>query len=383
MSRVALTSPLEKELGGPHPTSRARRGPPRIGSLRTTAGAAQGRTHLILSGRHRASTWRRRATVVAVLAALGFSILTVVIRALPLTNTFMLVIAVAAPYSVVVAMFGLVLAVLSRRVILSVVAVIVLAVSLGIQVRWYYGGSSSVSAASAGGDVQVRVLSSNLRYGRADPSAFVELARSSADVVTVTELTPEAVGRFHHAGINEEFPYSLLFPAPKASGNGIWSRHPLIPLSPTRFWNSSMVAARAQIPGVRSDVAVASIHVTSPMASFESWRNGIVATKSRLKGLADAVESGAVIASGDFNSTPDMRQFRDLLANGYRDGVVQSGAGYAPTFPSKGATPPLITIDHVLTRHANVHSLRSVSLPGSDHRALLATVGISPANARS
>lgn len=203
MSRVALTSPLEKELGGPHPTSRARRGPPRIGNLRTTAGAAQGRAHLILSGRHRTSTWRRRATLAAILIALGLSILTLAVRALPLTNTVMLVIAVGSPYTVALAMIGLALAVMSRRVILSVVAVVVVAVSLGIQVRWYYGGSSSVSAASASGDVQVRVLSSNLRYGRADPSAFVELASTSADVVTVTELTPEAVGRFHHAGINE------------------------------------------------------------------------------------------------------------------------------------------------------------------------------------
>lgn len=313
-----------------------------------------------------------------IVVALGFSILTLVIRALPLTNTVMLVIAVAAPYTVAVALLGLVLAVLSRRVILSVLAVVVVAVSLGIQVRWYYGAS----APAVDDHVEVRVLSSNLRYGRADAGAFVDLARSSADIITVTELTAEAVRKFHHAGINEAFPYSVLFPAPNAGGNGIWSRHPLNPVSPTRYWNSSIVAARAQIPGVRSDVAVASIHVTSPIASFTSWRNGIAATQSRLKGLAEAVESGMVIAAGDFNSTPDMRQFRDLPTSGYRDGVVQSGAGYAPTFPSRGAIPPLITIDHVLTRRANVRSLRSVSLPGSDHRAFLATVGISAANAR-
>ena len=68
--------------------------------------------------------------------------------------------------------------------------------------------------------------------------------------------------------------------------------------------------------------------------------------------FADAAGPAAVIVAGDFNSTPDMRQFRDLLTNGYRDAVEQTGAGFAPTFPSRTWHPPLITIDHVLTRQA-------------------------------
>ena len=48
---------------------------------------------------------------------------------------------------------------------------------------------------------------------------------------------------------------------------------------------------------------------------------------------AEAADPGAVAVAGDFNSTPGMRQFRDLLSNGYRDAVEQTGAGYAPTLP--------------------------------------------------
>lgn len=312
-----------------------------------------------------------------IVVALAFSVLTLIVRVLPVSNVVTLVIAVAAPYTVFVAAVGLALAVLSRRVVLSIAALIIVAVSLGSQVRWYYGGSPPPDL---GEHVEVRVLSSNLRYGRAEPEEFVELARSSADVITVTELTAEAVRGFHDAGIHDTFPYSILFPAEKAGGNGIWSRHPLTPVSPTRYWNSSMVAARLDLPGVPTDVAVASVHVTSPMASFESWRKGMVATKSRLEGLA-RVESGTVIAAGDFNSTPDMRQFRDLLTNGYRDAVSSAGAGLAPTFPSNAAVPPLITIDHVLTRGAEVVSVTAVSVSDTDHRALLATIGIPAVNA--
>ena len=56
--------------------------------------------------------------------------------------------------------------------------------------------------------------------------------------------------------------------------------------------------------------------------------------------------------------------------------VEQTGAGFAPTFPSDPWLSPLITIDHVLTRHAAAASVRTVYVDGSDHRALLATVEV-------
>jgi endonuclease/exonuclease/phosphatase (EEP) superfamily protein YafD len=137
-----------------------------------------------------------------------------------------------------------------------------------------------------------------------------------------------------------------------------------------------MVAARLRIPGVRFDPVVASVHVTSPLASFGDWRSGITAIKAELDGLADAAGPGSVIVAGDFNSTPDMRQFRDLLTNGYRDAVEQTGAGFTPTFPSHTWFPPLITVDHVLTRHAAASSICTIDVRGSDHRSLVATVDV-------
>ncbi|MDW5611088.1 endonuclease/exonuclease/phosphatase family protein [Mycolicibacterium sp. D5.8-2] len=371
MSRVALISPLESLSAAVATWSTL----VACGELR---GQRRGRARLILSGRHRVRNRGFHAVLAAV--ALAFTVATLVIRALPLPNNLALVIAVGAPYVVLVALLGLVVAALSRLVVLSIVAVVVVAASLAVQVHWYHGGRSGDVAAER---VDVRVMSSNLRYGRADTEEFVELARGSADVITVTELTSEAVQRFYSAGIDEEFPHSMLFPAPNAGGNGIWSRYPLTPLSPTRYWNSGMVAARVQIPGVPIAPAVASVHITSPMGSFESWRNGVTATKSRLVGLAEAVGQGAVIAAGDFNSTPDMRQFRDLLVDGYHDAVRHTGAGLMPTFPSDTILPPVITIDHVLTRQANVTSIRSVDVGGSDHRALLATVDVPIASSGS
>ncbi len=82
------------------------------------------------------------------------------------------------------------------------------------------------------------------------------------------------------------------------------------------------------------------------------------------------------LIGGDFNATLDTVQFRRILAQGFSDAADQAGAGFTPTWPADRWFPPLITIDHVLTRDAVARSVDSVEIPGSDHRALVAVVRI-------
>ena len=141
-----------------------------------------------------------------------------------------------------------------------------------------------------------------------------------------------------------------------------------------------MPAVRLQVPGIPFDPVLASTHVYSPVSdrvnTVEGWANGMAGAKAQLDNFAQAAGPGAVIVGGDYNSTPDMRQFRDLLTNGYNDAVGQTGAGFAPTYPSDTWYPPVITIDHVLTRNAEASSIKTIEMPGSDHRALLATIQV-------
>jgi endonuclease/exonuclease/phosphatase (EEP) superfamily protein YafD len=308
--------------------------------------------------------------------AVTFAFAALLIRTRPLTNLPALIIAVGAPYVPAVALIGLGLSVLCRRTVLFLVGVAVLTATLSVQVSWYY----FAHPARVGEHVVVRVLSSNLRKGQANPAKFVGLARVGADVVTVSELTPEAVQRFSRAGINKSFPYSILIPKAGAEGFGLWSRFPLASVLPTKHQDIALVAARLKVPDVRFDPVLASIHVISPVASdtdaFVEWRSGIATAKAGLAEFADSAGPGAVIVGGDFNSTPDMRQFRDLLTTGYRDAVRQTGAGFSPTFPANKFFPPILTIDHILTRNAAASSIRSITIPGSDHRALLASIQV-------
>ncbi|WP_307787690.1 endonuclease/exonuclease/phosphatase family protein [Mycolicibacterium sp. S2-37] len=282
----------------------------------------------------------------------------------------------SAPFAVLSALTGLLLSAATRRIILSLVAALVLLGLLAVQIPWYYSGHPT----GVGEHIEVRVLASNLRKGQADPASFVALATDHADVITVSELTPEIVQRFSRAGLQQTFPHSVLDPRPGAGGIGLFSRYPFVTGASPGIPNISAAAAELDVPGVRFNPILASVHVISPLAgdtdAFTQWRDGITATKAHLAQLTQAAEPGAVIVGGDFNSTPDMRQFRDLLTDGYRDAVQQLGSGLSPTFPANRWMPPLITIDHILTRNAAASSVKTITIPGSDHRALLATVRV-------
>jgi endonuclease/exonuclease/phosphatase (EEP) superfamily protein YafD len=307
-------------------------------------------------------------------ATILLTILALIARTQPISNVPRLVLAVGSPYVPLAAFAGLVVATTCRRFLLSMLAVAVVAASLAVQISWYYLGRPT----DVGAYQDIRVLSSNLRYGQANPTFLVNLANDDADVVTVTELTSEEVQRLKRAGIDKPFPYSHLIPAAGAGGIGMWSRYPLTVLSAPRHRGVSIPAARLEIPGLRFEPLLASVHVYSPIAgdanTVGEWRGGMAGAKVQLDNFARTAGAAAVIIGGDYNSTPDMRQFRDLLTNGYRDAVEQSGSGFAPTFPSNRKFPPVITIDHVLTRNATAESVRTIEVPGSDHRALLTTV---------
>jgi endonuclease/exonuclease/phosphatase (EEP) superfamily protein YafD len=70
-------------------------------------------------------------------------------------------------------------------------------------------------------------------------------------------------------------------------------------------------------------------------------------------------------------------QFRRILAGGFADAADQAGAGYTRSYPADRWYPPLIAIDHVLTRNGPVATaVDTVTVEGSDHRSLVARVAV-------
>ena len=318
----------------------------------------------------------RAALVMVAAASAAATAVTIVLRSRPVQGLPTLVLVVGSPYLAVLSLAALAIAVSLRQVTLSVVVALIATAAVGVQISWYYVPHRP----DFGPTVLVRVLSANLRLGNADAANFVRLAAEEADVITAAELTPQAAQRLLEAGISRTFPFSTLLPQAGAIGIGIWSRYPLIAEPVPRHRSMATPVVRLRVPGVRMNPVLASIHLDSPVADSSDnvgeWHGGLAAGKSQLERFAELGGPAAVIVGGDFNATPDIRQFRDLLSDGYRDAVNQAGAGFAPTFPAETWLPPLITIDHVLTRNADAASVRTVSIKGSDHRGLLVAVRV-------
>ncbi|MDO0972836.1 endonuclease/exonuclease/phosphatase family protein [Mycolicibacterium frederiksbergense] len=314
--------------------------------------------------------------VTLAVVALLYVVAALIARTVPLANLPALVLAASFAYVPLLAVCAVVLAALCRKKLLSMIGIVLLALSVAVQVPWHDLGRTSDPYPRT---TELRVLSSNIQKGKVDPTAFINLAVGSADIITMSELTAEAAARFRKGGIRKTFPYSILAPRPGAEGMGLWSRYPLTALAPSEYGNN-FIAARVRVPGVRDDPVVASVHLMSPLAgganTFAQWNHRITAAKAEFADYAETAGPAAVIIAGDFNATPDMRQFRDLLDVGYRDAVNQTGAGFSPTYSPHPAIPPLITIDHVLTRNSTAQSIHTVDIPGTDHRALLATVAV-------
>ena len=309
-----------------------------------------------------------------------------VARSVEITTQVVMFIAVLSPYLMLGALLAVVVFLVARRWILAGVAAVLTVAVLAVQLPAYIGTDTAKA-----GHIDIRVLTANLLMGEADPPALVRLAQQQADIVAVEEFTPDESSRLSAAGMNASFPYALLAPKekPASSGVGLWSRYPLQEKTRGDDGDFSFLVAQMETPGAAVPPTISVMHMPAPWPwPIKVWRDSVSNLAKTLQQIAQSAGAGAAVVAGDFNSTLDMMQFRRLLRDGYQDGAAQDGAGFIPTFPAdptpaKGDSapswvPPLITIDHVLTRGCRASSVRTAQLLRSDHRALLTTIEVPP-----
>ncbi|MEO3758793.1 endonuclease/exonuclease/phosphatase family protein [Mycobacterium sp. B14F4] len=309
-----------------------------------------------------------------VVAALAFVVAAAALlsRYLPVSHEVVLVLAAAAPYLTAAGIAAMVLFGVVRRWVPTIVAACLSLVMLAVLAPRYFGPEQADVPS-----VPLRVVSANLGMGQADARAVVELATASADVLVVQEMTPQVAAAMSAAGLEAAFPHRAIDPQPMAAGIGLWSRHPILASARVAGYQMPMLSARIRLPGVRFDTTVLAVHLAAPWVQPLRWfRGDIEQLPSTLRALARDAGSGAVIVAGDLNATYDMKPFRALLAEGYRDAAEQAGAGLTRSYPSRPWRPPVVGIDHVLVRNCTAGSAHTVAVPGSDHRGLAAGVDI-------
>lgn len=291
-------------------------------------------------------------------------------RYLAITNHVLLLTAALSPYLMLCAAVSMLLLAPARHWIFTIVACTLAATTLAVQAPLYLGPDGDRMRG-----VALRIVSANLREGEADPGLLVSSAREQADVLSLQELTPGEVHRLSAAGLDTTFPYRWLDARDGASGVGVWSRFPMRTTKRIGGYLMASVSAQLQVPGMSKEPTVLVVHIPGPWPQpIDDWRHDLRQLPHTLLEEAEVAGSGAVVVAADLNSTNDMRPFRALLRNGYRDAAEQSGAGIVPTYPADWHLPPFLAVDHILTRSCTATSVRTMMLPGSDHRALVATV---------
>jgi endonuclease/exonuclease/phosphatase (EEP) superfamily protein YafD len=300
-------------------------------------------------------------------AAVGF-----LARYLPISNEVVLIVAALSPYLAAAGLAAMILFAVVRRWVLTIVAAVLCAVMLIVLLPRFLGPEKT-SVPS----VSVRVLTANLSLGQADPTAVVALARDTADVLVVQEMTPGLAAAMVRAGLDSFMPHRSIDPRKNADGIGIWSRYPIADSQAVSGHAMPMRIARIQVPGVVITPTVLAVHVAAPWVQpLQYFRDDIARFPTTLQAAARNAGSGAVIVAGDMNATYDMRPFRRLLDEGYRDAAEQAGAGLKRSFPSRSWYGPVFGIDHVLVRNCTATVAQTLPVPGSDHRGLFTVIQI-------
>ncbi|NRQ37817.1 endonuclease/exonuclease/phosphatase family protein [Nonomuraea sp. NN258] len=272
----------------------------------------------------------------------------------------------ATPYAAAGSLVPLLIAAIRRKRAATVVALLASA-ALGLSVLPRALGSAEATTGRS-----LRVMSLNLLFGRADTETVMRLVREfDPDVLSTQELTPGAVADLDAAGLKDLMPHRMLEDEWSAGGSGLYSKHALKPL-----WDlippvgHKMPAAVISLPG-GAPIEFIDVHPYPPLGEqVANWN-------AALSSLPSAGEGTVRILAGDFNASLDHAAMRRLLDRGYKDAADQVGAGLIPTWPANKRVPPIITIDHVLVdRRVGVREVSVHTVPGTDHRAVLAELTV-------
>ena len=219
--------------------------------------------------------------------------------------------------------------------------------------------------AVAGTGTPLRIVTANASFRNATPDAWASaLVALDADVIVVQEYAPTIRDALFRAGVRERYPRQSVSLRPYSAGVAMFSRLPMRGTSIPTFGQDGVAAS--VLVGDRW-MRILNVH-TVALPYREAWRDSFDDLEQFL-----ADEPAPLIAAGDFNATLFHQPMRDLLDGPLRDAHADRGRGLATTWPVGKPGAPFALLDHVLvTSTIDVRSVDERTLPGSDHRAVLA-----------
>ncbi|WP_402370985.1 endonuclease/exonuclease/phosphatase family protein [Isoptericola rhizosphaerae] len=302
----------------------------------------------------------RSGTVLAVVAA-STGLLLVAHGALPDVGGLGSLVETFLPWSCLVLLVLGVLA--ARRRATGAGLSVLFATGIWLWVCWPF------SSATPAPRPNLVVVHHNVADTNAEPGATAAvLLEPEPDVVTLVEVTPQLDEAFTGA-FAEDLPYRAV-----EGTVGVWSRFPLVGGEPVDIRPPDVDASWER--GLRvvvdtpdgSDVRVYAVHAPSVRLGLQGFGSG--PRDASLRMLAEVLaedSSSAIVVGGDLNTTLADRALDPVLDQ------VATPAGWGFTFP---AALPVVRIDHVLARGAEITRVATLGRTGSDHRPVVAEVAL-------
>ena len=255
------------------------------------------------------------------------------------------------------------------RPVWRVLAVVSL-VGLSLHLAWFSSRMVGPNPPPAADATPITVMTANVYAGNVPGAALVQAVRDDdVDVLVVVEATASEVTEMVTAGIDDLLPYRIGSASDDdADGTMVFSRTPLGPWAPVATGHESW---SVELEGL----TLFAVHPYSPTVPSQ-WR----ADHEVIAQAAEELQPDLIV--GDFNATLDHQPMQDLADDGWRSAAERTNELWQPTWPNNGIIrflglpmPSLVQIDHVLVGpQMAAIDVHTVDLPGSDHRAVVATV---------
>lgn len=243
--------------------------------------------------------------------------------------------------------------------------------------------------------LEIRVMTLNCRYGRANASQIIKLAKThKIDTILLQEVSEKLVKSLEKLGIERDFAhvqlgntnnhenggfnaiYTRLSNIKESFGESIKIDAANVPIVTAVACDSSLEAGDSSAENLL--ITFASAHPKSPMRGCDAWSSGIMSLAKIGENHNKSGCKKVTIIGGDLNSTPDHPSFRALLKSGFFDASMQIGKRLK-TWPTWQKWPNL-ALDHVLVKSTGCNAIateqRAIRVDGSDHFALIVCVSL-------
>lgn len=284
--------------------------------------------------------------------------------------------------SAVIAVVALAVQRIGGRVLLAIISV----VCVIVQVGWHWGYieprqtisenvRQAVARTEADGlpntsDKYARIMTLNTKQGAADAGRIVETVKNEhVEVLALQEVSWDLLNRLGTAGIANYLPYSVAAQQTWHDNGGVNVLYSAAPMTDAKqnlipVESSNVPAATINFDGRK--VRFGSVHPFSPRPRNQGLWNRSLDSLAQLR-----YYDNLYVLMGDFDSTWGHSSFRYILGGRFLDSGEQAGEGLYMTYP---AMLPIAEIDHIVhDKGVAVGDLETKYIPGSDHRALLAT----------